>query len=119
MDAPARPQLKRWVSLVPAIGLLVLATLFFREWWLVGYVADPETIASYRFGSEAMVSHGGAKYRSAGAYATSALRVTVVCALLAGVFFAVSRLKSWRAVISAYVLLAVVVAATQMAPNAL
>jgi hypothetical protein len=94
MNAPARPQLNRWVTLVPAFGLLALAALFLREWWLVGYVADPETIAAYRFGSEAMVSHGGAKYRSAGAYATSALQVAGVCALLAGVFFAASRLKS-------------------------
>ena len=113
------PQPNRWLTLVPAIGLLALAALFLREWWLVGYVGDPETIAAYRFGSEAMVSHGGAKYRSAGAYATSALHVTGLCALLAGVFFAASRLRSWRAAISAYVLLAIAFAVTQVVPNAL
>ncbi len=57
-------------------GLFLLALLTFiawYEWYRIGVVADPDVIAGYYFGSEAMIGHGGKHYASAAMYARSAL----------------------------------------------
>ena len=72
---------ERWLALLPGVALGALAALMFHEWWLVGYLADPETLANYHFGSEAMVGIGGPHYRTAEIYASAALRDAGLLAL--------------------------------------
>jgi hypothetical protein len=109
----------RWGAFVPCAVLLVLAALSLREWWLIGYIADPETIAAYRFGSDAMVGKGGSYYRSAELYAASALQFAGLLAVLAIPFVVALRLRSRGALIMAYVILIVAAIAKQVVPYAL
>lgn len=62
------------LALLPAIKLLVIIFLVFSsEVYTLAVIQDSEIIASYHFGSEAMVNHGGEKYRSVNHYLTSSL----------------------------------------------
>ncbi len=80
-----------------ALGALLLASVSFQEWWLVGVVADPSTIEEYRFGTESMVGHGGAKYSSAVRYSYTQLTCGIVSllAVVAAVFAACVRSPRW------------------------
>ncbi|QNH61453.1 hypothetical protein [Hymenobacter sediminicola] len=76
-----------WWALLPGIFLfLSFWSLFFSEWLTIGIIADPATIGSYSFGSEAMLAEGGQHYRTANTYATSALLAWVLL-LPAGLAF--------------------------------
>ena len=70
-------RLTKWGAVLLCVPGAVLTALLVaiaaREWYLIGVVADPATIAKYHFGSEAMVGAGGEHYRSAAVYARSAL----------------------------------------------
>jgi hypothetical protein len=57
--------------------------MLLREWWLVGVVADPNTLSSYHFGSEAMLGEGGSHYLTAETYSASALQHGIAYVLLA------------------------------------
>jgi hypothetical protein len=65
--------LRRVAALSPLALAAIYGAISLWEWWSIGVVADPATIAGYHFGSESMVAHGGAKYSSAAAYARSSL----------------------------------------------
>lgn len=60
-----------------------VAILILFEWFKIGVVADPQEIGKYYFGSEAMVGHGGWKYKSSENYALSAFYEGIVFTLLA------------------------------------
>jgi hypothetical protein len=118
MDKPRSRYPLRWV-LVPCVALFGLAALHFYEWWWVGHVADPKAIANYHFGSEAMIAHGGDHYRSAEAYAASALKLSVAQVILAIPFLAALLLKARWALWAAYIVLAAVAIGIQLLPHAL
>ena len=61
------------VNLPVAFILYFLPIVLFYEFYRIGIVADPHEIKRYYFGSEAMISHRGWKYASAGAYSFSTL----------------------------------------------
>ena len=103
------------VALIPAVLLVLFGLLVFREWWLIGFVADPQVVASYHFGSEAMIQHGGSHYLSAGTYAASSLRLSLVLWALAALFIVAWRLKSRHSLIVAYTALLGLIVANQVA----
>ncbi len=59
----------RWAILISTVAGAVLcavgALVCLWEFVVIGLVANPRTIASYYFGSEAMLAHGGWHYTSA------------------------------------------------------
>ncbi len=60
-----------WIALgVPALPALLLGGMLLSESIRIA-VASPDAVAAYHFGSEAMVGHGGWRYRSRWAYAAS------------------------------------------------
>ncbi|WP_460612771.1 hypothetical protein [Hymenobacter seoulensis] len=72
-SAPATKAVS-WAVLLPGTFLATLIwAMSFSEWFTIAVIADPKTIASYSFGSEAMVGEGGNHYRSAQSYTASAL----------------------------------------------
>jgi hypothetical protein len=80
----------------PAVVLLGSAALMWAwEFWVVGIIADPETVASYHFGSEAMMYHGGKHYGSATAYSVACLTATFLAlAGLASSLFCLRKAKN-------------------------
>lgn len=64
----------KYVFYIPGLlALLLFAAYGVIDYWKIGVVADPEEIARYNFGAEAMIAHGGEKYRSSSAYAAASL----------------------------------------------
>lgn len=51
---------------------------FTHEYWKVAVIADPEVVAGYHFGAEAMLGEGGAHYRSAEDYAAACLAAALL-----------------------------------------
>jgi hypothetical protein len=74
------------------------------EWWYVGVVADPDFVAEYHFGSEAMVHHGGRHYASAAIYAETVLREGLI-AVGAAVGVLVGHVRRSIPIVVAFVLL--------------
>ncbi len=63
-------------NFVRIIGLVLsgsISLLLIAEFIRIKIIANPQVIAGYYFGSEAMMDHGGWTYRSASLYAWSAL----------------------------------------------
>ena len=90
-----------------AVGGLLLCVEALR----LGPLATPGVVASYHFGSEAMVGHGGWPYLSQSTYVVSSGlegAALLVCALALGVALG-RRRASW--LVSGYVGLAVVMVA--------
>ena len=85
------------IASLVVLGASLFALMSFHEWWLIGVAADPDTIAKYRFGSEAMVGHGGAKYASAVRYSYTQLICGLVslCAAAAAIFSVRLRSAAW------------------------
>ena len=56
------------------------------EYFMLGVIEQPKMIEEYRFGSEAMVSNGGMKYKTHQAYVTYCLKyiLVVVAVITAG-----------------------------------
>ncbi|WP_223787212.1 hypothetical protein [Marinicella meishanensis] len=94
--------LKKHVLIFPMVIFFSLVfALSFSEYWSIAIVSDPNTIESYHFGSEPMVAHGGAKYRSAEAYARSSLIFTVMSLLgIVLPWFILRRFKSNQVLMS-------------------
>jgi len=65
---------KKLIYYSPGLLCLMLFVAYgLGDYWVIGVVANPDEIARYNFGAEAMIAHGGEKYRSANAYAVSSL----------------------------------------------
>lgn len=94
-------------ALLPSIVIGAFAVLLLHEWWLIGYVGDPQIIASYHFGSEAMVGNGGPPYKSAEVYAESALWEAGIMTMVALLFLAAGWLRSRQLLGIAYLVLLV------------
>ena len=83
--------LHRAIGVLLAVGATAFLLLYASEWWQVGVVRQPSVLASYSFGSEAMLSHGGWHYRTAATYSgvclAEALWFALALALLGGSLF--------------------------------
>ena len=77
------------------------AILAVSEWWQIAIVADPNNIAGYNFGSEAMMGTGGWHYASANVYAWSALVEGFVFATALWLLVIAWRTYSWRYLLGA------------------
>ncbi|MDN2658355.1 hypothetical protein Q4490_11475 [Neptunomonas phycophila] len=67
-------ELKKLILYLPALFCLILFVVYgLVDYWIIGVIADPVEISRYNFGAEAMIAHGGEKYRSSNAYAISSL----------------------------------------------
>ena len=85
-----------WLSSAPGLAVVSLfAVICLSEWFSIGVLAHPETIADYHFGSEAMMYHGGWEYRTAGTYATVNLVEGVVAVSIAALFLLPVLRRSW------------------------
>jgi hypothetical protein len=87
---------------------LVGASVLFWEWFRIWAVADPKEIASYFFGSESMVAHGGWKYRSAATYAWSSFVEGTLGLLPIVMFVRAVQQGSRKKTILAYVVMAMI-----------
>ena len=58
-----------WLAITPIVlpAFLLAILWLFESLWLI-VIASPAAVASYHFGSEAMIGHGGWKYSSVHAY---------------------------------------------------
>jgi hypothetical protein len=87
-------KLKPYISISPVIlWFLVIAAVGLSELWVISIEANPNIIAGYHFGAEAMISHGGEKYRSAAIYANSSLTLGL-CSLAGIVFVLITQIKA-------------------------
>ncbi len=96
-------KIKKLLCYVPGILALMLFVVYgLGDYWDIGVVADPEEIERYNFGAEAMIAHGGEKYRSASTYAAASLAVGVLSTvgLVASLFFLFS--SSGKSLLKAY-----------------
>ena len=92
----------RWLAVPGLFVVLLFAAAILNEWYTIGVEADPATIESYYFGSEAMIGHGGDHYRSAQAYASRSLTAGLAALTVAAVFaFGLAR-RSGAAVAVGY-----------------
>ena len=58
----------RVLAFVVSVAALLVGSLLAHEATLLGPLATPERIATYRFGSEGMIAHGGVAYSSRANY---------------------------------------------------
>lgn len=84
------PTWKFWLAWLALVLYLALASLvLLREWYIVGYVADPAVLATYPFGSEGPAVRARNYFNSENYSRTAALSgltstTLLVLALLAG-----------------------------------
>jgi hypothetical protein len=96
-----------WVGWAAASGFLLsflLAAFLLYERVRFGVLADLDATADYRFGSDAMIGHGGAKYETAEQYAGSALIGGFAFLTILGVFAWSAAKRSALLLIAAWVL---------------
>ena len=98
-------RIKSWYILPGLLVSTAFAVISISEWYKIGINADPDKIAHYHFGSEAMVGNGGWHYQSAAIYAKSALITGIRFLVIMGVFTAGFLLRSYIATFVAYGLL--------------
>jgi hypothetical protein len=72
MKTKTRQFLLTFFAILCAALCVLVSLLSLDEWVRIGVTADPALVESYHFGGEAMVAHGGWRYRSASLYAWSA-----------------------------------------------
>ena len=77
------PRFLRLGSYFLTSAVMLLASIVTWEGLYVGLLASPEALRARYFGGEAMRSHGGVHYRSAGAYLASVTYVAIPLLLLA------------------------------------
>ncbi|HEY1268006.1 MAG TPA: hypothetical protein VGH16_12190 [Candidatus Binatia bacterium] len=101
-----------------ALRLLVVLGVFYgsvgltiavSEWWQIAIVADPNNIASYHFGSEGMMYHGGWHYASAKVYAWSALAEGFTFGIALWLLLVAWRSYSWRYLLGAVAVFAAII----------
>ena len=100
------------IRTLAGLGILygsIGVVLAVSEWWHVAIVADPNTISSYHFGSEAMMGHGGWHYASAKIYAWSALAEAFIFAAALWLLVTAWRRSSWRHLFGAVVLFVAII----------
>lgn len=87
---------KKLLFYTPGIlGLMLFVVYGYGDYWNMAVVADPNEIARYNFGSEAMIAHGGDKFRSANAYAASSLVIGMLSTIgLAASLYVLFRFNS-------------------------
>lgn len=72
---------KIFVFYIPgALALLLFLAIGLSDFWTIGVTGDSAVVEHYHFGNEAMITHGGQRYRSANAYAASGLIIFLVAA---------------------------------------
>lgn len=99
-------------ALLVAVGSLLFA-LGLSESWSTALSPDPQRIASYHFGSEAMLGHGGWSYANPEVYGWTSL-VSLGLVGIAVALVGVSLIRaSWRAAIAGAVIGLVVTVAMQ------
>jgi len=92
------------IRTIAVLGILygsIGVVLAVSEWWRIAVVADPNAIASYHFGSEAMMYHGGWHYASANIYAWAALAEAFIFAAALWLLLKAWRRCSWRYLLGA------------------
>lgn len=87
------------------------------EWWYVGVVADPDYVAEYHFGTEAMLHHGGSHYASAAIYADAVLREGLI-AVAAAVGVLVGNARRSMPIVLGFVFLFIAWVAVGLTPFA-
>ena len=88
--------------------------VFLFEWFTIGVLAHPETIADYHFGSEAMLDKGGWYYRSASTYATVNLVEGIISIAVVLLFFLPALRRSWLILLAPYTALFLLVIGNQL-----
>ncbi|GAB2958383.1 hypothetical protein GCM10027048_26670 [Hymenobacter coalescens] len=102
MPAVAHQPVAKRLLLPGLVLTLLLAAVCWYEWLVIGVVANPATIRSYMFGSEAMVGEGGPHYATAEQYARTALREALLLTLGAGAFGLALKRRTALAAVAAY-----------------
>ncbi|WP_145925026.1 hypothetical protein [Pseudoalteromonas luteoviolacea] len=81
------------------LSLLLLVVSW--EYYMLGIIEQPKMIEEYRFGSEAMVSNGGMKYKTHQAYVEHSLKFVLITltSILAGlsVLKLAKKNRVWKA----------------------
>ncbi|RVT47474.1 hypothetical protein [Rubrivivax albus] len=72
------------------IVLALLSFVLLREWYIVGYVADPAVLAAYRFGAEGPAA-GAVNYANPAVYA----RTAAIGGLASTALLSVSLVAGW------------------------
>ncbi len=71
--------------------LLLMFLVVGWEYYMLGIIEQPRMIEEYRFGSEAMVSNGGMKYKTHQAYVAYSFKAVLI--ILTSIFAGLSVLK--------------------------
>ena len=72
-------KVKNHIFFIPAALILSIFIVYgIGDFWVIGVIANPAEIERYNFGAEAMISHGGDKYRSSFAYALASLVIGLI-----------------------------------------
>jgi hypothetical protein len=90
------------LALIGVLAGALIASLFISEFLLIVVIANPKTVAAYHFGSEAMRSHGGWRYATAGIYAWSSLFEAILLLSVAALFAVAARRRSIRSTVIGY-----------------
>jgi hypothetical protein len=89
------------VALAAAVMCLaaIFAVAMFSEWWPIIVTRSPAYIATYHFGSESMMGHGGWKYANPEVYAWTAFaEATAALATLPALWITIVRRRRKGAV---------------------
>jgi len=89
--------------------VIIFWGISFSEWLTISIIADPATIASYHFDSDAMIGEGGQHYRTANTYATFALLAWVLMVPAGLAFIQASRRRTLIRTVLAYGILVSVI----------
>ncbi|TQF70733.1 hypothetical protein [Pseudoalteromonas luteoviolacea] len=74
--------LSRYYPVLPLTILLsIVFGISFAEYWTIAITQNPEVLNNYKFGSEAMIYHGGEIYRSATIYSEHHLVLALISLL--------------------------------------
>jgi hypothetical protein len=103
--------LRKTLYCMPVLLWFLVALLIgFSEYYRVGIAAYPSVIDTYNFGSEAMISHGGEKYRSAAAYSEANMLLGLFSALGMSLTLATLYVFKSHAVLKAYAIAVTLIA---------
>ncbi|WP_432453966.1 hypothetical protein ACRRS0_00575 [Agarivorans sp. QJM3NY_29] len=89
-------KVKNLILFIPAALILSMFIVYgIGDFWVIGVVAEPAEIARFNFGAEAMIAHGGDKYRSSFTYALASLVIGLIGILgFVGSLYILSKAKS-------------------------
>jgi len=94
-----------------AVAIMCVAALFavamVTEWWPIIVIRSPARIASYHFGSESMVGHGGWKYSNPEVYAWTAFAEAIAATATLPTLWMIVVRRSRRAAFALAIICAV------------